>query len=63
MKESGVEELCFGKDYNEAIFQYFEIKKVCYEYILKQYFKLSGKKGFDVDEMSDFAFGLKECLI
>lgn len=56
MKNHGA--LCLGKDYDEAFLVASELEKVCYDYILKQYFKLSGKNKFDIFEMSKFALSL-----
>ena len=56
MKNHGA--LCFGKNYDEAFLVAFELEKACHDYILKQYFKLSGKNRFNAVEMSNFALSL-----
>lgn len=56
MKNHGA--LCLGKDYDEAFLTASELERACHSYIIRQYFKLSGKESFDVSEMSNFALSL-----
>lgn len=56
MKNHGT--ICLGKDYDEAFLVASELEIACHNYIIRQYFKLSGKDSYNYDEMSDFALSL-----
>lgn len=56
MKNHGA--ICLGKDYNEAFSIAFDLEKACHEYILKRYYKISGRNYFNKEEMNDFALSL-----
>lgn len=47
--------LCLGKDYEESFRIASELEKICYEYIVNQYLKLSKREEYDPLEMSLFA--------
>lgn len=57
MKNHGA--LCLGRDYDEAFSIAFDLEKACHEYILKRYYKISGKNCFNTEEMNDFALSLR----
>lgn len=51
--------LCLGKDYDEAFMIASELEKVCHEFIVNQYLKLSGREQYSVSEMCSYALSLK----